>query len=78
MLNKYYGDLSSRMEWPGQKADQSSPSSTNAKNVWSYTFTHPYTFLIECLIKDRATLPLQKQGDPELLADSQTVLFKRE
>lgn len=37
-------------------------------------FTHPSP---SCLIHDR-TFPLQKQGDPELLADSQTVLFKAE
>jgi len=36
---------------PEREADNSSPFSTEVKNVWSYTSTPPYVFMAWCLIK---------------------------
>jgi hypothetical protein len=35
----------------GRQADNSSPSSAEVKNVWSYTSTSPYIFMALCLSK---------------------------
>jgi hypothetical protein len=35
------------------EADHSPPSSTEDKNIWSYTSTPPYAFMAWCLLKHR-------------------------
>jgi len=37
--------------WVGCKADHWPPSGTEVKNVWGYTITLPYLFVVLCLIK---------------------------
>lgn len=74
-LNMYCGDLSWRIEQPGQKADHSFQYSINAKNAGRYTFTPPHIFLLWCFINHGVTLPLQEHGDPELSANSHTVFL---
>jgi hypothetical protein len=36
---------------PEREADHSSPSTAEVKNVWSYTTTPQYVFMVWCLIK---------------------------
>jgi hypothetical protein len=38
---------------PEREADHSPPSSTEIKNVWSYTFTPEYAFMAWCLVKHK-------------------------
>jgi hypothetical protein len=42
---------------PGREADDSSKSSAEVKNTWSYTSTPQYFFMVWCLIKQ--TIHLQ-------------------
>jgi hypothetical protein len=39
------GVLSPKVKWPRHEADHSLPTSEKVKNMWSYTFTSPYTFV---------------------------------
>jgi hypothetical protein len=41
------------------EADNSPPSSSKVKNVWSYTSNPPYVFMAWFLIKNRKTLPYE-------------------
>jgi hypothetical protein len=45
------GALTLGLKWPGCDADHSPPSSAEANNVWSYTSTPQYIFMVWCLIK---------------------------
>jgi hypothetical protein len=36
---------------PGREADHSPSSSAEVENAWSYTSTHPYVFMVWCLVK---------------------------
>jgi hypothetical protein len=47
------GALSLGVKWLGCEADHSPPSSTEVKNVWSYTSTPQYVFMVWCLVKHR-------------------------
>jgi hypothetical protein len=38
--------LSQRIKWPGQEADHSLPTSVKVKNMWIYTSTPPYIFMV--------------------------------
>jgi hypothetical protein len=40
------------------EADHSPPSSVKVKNVWSYTSTPQYVFMVQCLLKHRADFTL--------------------
>jgi hypothetical protein len=42
-----------RVMRPGREADHSSPTSSEVKNVWSYTFTPSNVFMAWCLVKSR-------------------------
>jgi hypothetical protein len=48
------------------KTDHSSPTRAKVQNVWSYTSTPPYIFMVWCLIKhrDSFTLPYQISTQP--------------
>jgi hypothetical protein len=48
--------LSLWLRSPGHKVDHSPSSSTKVKNVWSYTSTFSYIFMVWCLIKHRMSL----------------------
>jgi hypothetical protein len=48
------GVLSWGVKWPGREANHSPPSSTETKNVWSYTSTPTYVWTAWCLVKLRA------------------------
>jgi hypothetical protein len=52
--------LSLGVKQPGHAIDHSLPSSAEVKNVWSYTFTPPYLFMVWYLVKhrDNFILPL--------------------
>jgi len=47
------GDFSLGLNWPGCIADHLSLSSTKVKNLWSYTSTPSYIFMVWCLVKYR-------------------------
>jgi hypothetical protein len=47
------GVPSTGAEQPARESDHSAPSSAEVKNAWSYTSTHSYVFMEECLIKHR-------------------------
>jgi hypothetical protein len=36
---------------PGHEADLQLPIDAQVENAWSYTFTLPYIFMAQCLIK---------------------------
>jgi hypothetical protein len=38
---------------PGREADHSTPSGAEVKNVWSYTCTPPYVFMVLCSFKHK-------------------------
>jgi hypothetical protein len=44
------GALSSEAKWPGHEAEQSPPSSSKVKNMWSYTSTSLYVYMVWYLI----------------------------
>jgi hypothetical protein len=50
--------LSLGMKWQGHEADYTPPSSAKFKNVWSYTFTPQYTFMVWCSVKAEGQLYL--------------------
>jgi hypothetical protein len=45
-------------EAAGREADHSPPSSAEAKNAWSYTFTPQYAFMAWCSVKAQEHLYL--------------------
>jgi len=45
------GGFSPGVKRPGYKADHSPPYSAEIKNVWKYTSTPPYVFVVWCLVK---------------------------
>jgi hypothetical protein len=45
------GDLSLALKRPGRETDHSPTSSTEVKNMWSYTSTLQYVFMAWCLVK---------------------------
>jgi hypothetical protein len=47
------GALSLGIKQLGHEADHSPPSSAKIKNVWSYTCTPQYIFMVWCLVKHR-------------------------
>jgi len=49
------GALSLGVKWPGRKANHSTPSSAEVKNVCTYTFTPTYIFMVWCLIEDETS-----------------------
>jgi hypothetical protein len=49
--------VSTRDSFPGGEADHSPPSSAEVKNVWSYTSTPQYVFMVWSLVKHRDILP---------------------
>jgi len=53
---KVTGDCLPEVKWLGHEADQSPPSNAEIKDLWSYTFTLPYFFVVWCLIKYRDTI----------------------
>jgi hypothetical protein len=50
------GALSLRVKQLGHEADHLPPSSAEVKNVWSYTSTPQYAFIVLCPVKNK--LPL--------------------
>jgi hypothetical protein len=47
------GALFLGVKWPGREADQSSTSSVEVKNTWSFTSTPQYVFRAWYLVKNR-------------------------
>jgi hypothetical protein len=47
------GALSLGVKRPKREADHSPPYSAEVKNVWSYTSTPQYAFMVRCLVKHR-------------------------
>jgi hypothetical protein len=47
------GALSLGVKWPGRESVHSPPSSTEVKNMRSYTFTPQHVFMAWCLVKHR-------------------------
>jgi hypothetical protein len=56
------GDIILGVRGQRREVDQSSPSSAEVKNAWSYTFTPPYIFTESYLIKHRYTFTFY--GEP--------------
>jgi hypothetical protein len=55
------GALSLGVHRPGLEADHSPPRSAEVKNVWSYTSTLQYPFMVWCSVKEKnrgTTLPV--------------------
>jgi hypothetical protein len=50
--------LSPGVKWLGHKADHSPSSSAEVKNVWSYTSTPPFVFMVWHLVKSRDNFTL--------------------
>jgi hypothetical protein len=50
------GILIPEVKWLGHEADHLPPSSSEIKNVWSYTSTPQYAFMAWCLIKQWMSL----------------------
>jgi len=46
----------------GRKADHSPPSSSEAKNMWSYTSTPPYFLMAWCLVEHWDDVTLGQRG----------------
>jgi hypothetical protein len=44
-----------------READRSSPSNTEDKNAWSYTFTPSYIFMTLCITKHRENFILKQK-----------------
>jgi len=53
---KVNGDSFPEVKWLGHEADQSPPSNAEIKDLWSYTSTLPYFFMVWCLTKYRDTI----------------------
>jgi hypothetical protein len=51
LLSHGYRGFPPREKRLGREANNSTPSSAEVKNAWSYTSTHPYGFMVWCLIK---------------------------
>jgi hypothetical protein len=47
---------------PGREVDHS-PSSAEVKNVWSYTSTPQYTFMVWCSVKEKEYLQLVRENE---------------
>jgi hypothetical protein len=47
------GVLSLGVKRPGPEADHSPPSDAKVKNVWSYTSTPQYAFVVWCSVKKK-------------------------
>jgi hypothetical protein len=47
------GGFSLGLKRPGREADHSNPSSAKVKNVWHYTSTPHYIYMMWCLINHR-------------------------
>jgi len=45
--------LSPGVKWPGCETDHSPPSGAEVKNVWHYTSSPQYIFIVWCLVKHR-------------------------
>jgi hypothetical protein len=52
--------LSPRVKWPGLVAGDSLPSTTEVKNMWSYTSTPPYILMVWFLINHRDNFSFSK------------------
>jgi hypothetical protein len=52
------GAISLGVKWLGHKADHSPPSSAGVKNMWSYTSTPLYAFMVWCSVKAQEQLYL--------------------
>jgi hypothetical protein len=52
------GALSLGVKRPGCEADCSPPCNAEAKNVWSYTSTSQYAFMVWCSVKAQGQLYL--------------------
>jgi len=53
---KVTGDSFPEVKWLGHEADQSPLANVKINDLWSYTFTLPYFFMVWCLFKGRDTI----------------------